>query len=335
MSPGSSTESYPAFARIGLRENPGKNLNLSRPGFEPGLPGFAARRADRYSTDVDIFMYLDILIFIAAQRLFRHHYNIHRNNPIPSAYAIRTWIQNFEETDSALRKKSPDDPTSSSSCPAGSVEFHSSQFHSLPGPLNLLSLHHFAPGEASGRSVHSHILINNNKMFIVQNESQHLKELRASDGTNLKYADMRNEDVCISCSLPFQPLIQPIRGNETSPERKLNGIKRRQYQMKPITIVLPRTRRKKCPDTNVGRSLESYKGNTWGKKNQLMWGEVFGPVSLSRGCCVWDSPQKDSSKRERVELPVGVRFPAATLRRSLRDKRRLSSAIVPLRSFAC
>ncbi|KAJ4437706.1 hypothetical protein ANN_17851 [Periplaneta americana] len=27
MSPGSSTESYPAFARIGLRENSGKNLN--------------------------------------------------------------------------------------------------------------------------------------------------------------------------------------------------------------------------------------------------------------------------------------------------------------------
>ncbi|KAJ4429686.1 hypothetical protein ANN_21887 [Periplaneta americana] len=27
MSPGSSTESYPAFARVGLRENPGKNLN--------------------------------------------------------------------------------------------------------------------------------------------------------------------------------------------------------------------------------------------------------------------------------------------------------------------
>ncbi|KAJ4428369.1 hypothetical protein ANN_24388 [Periplaneta americana] len=27
ISPGSSTESYPAFARIGLMENPGKNLN--------------------------------------------------------------------------------------------------------------------------------------------------------------------------------------------------------------------------------------------------------------------------------------------------------------------
>ncbi|KAJ4446882.1 hypothetical protein ANN_13582 [Periplaneta americana] len=36
MSPGSSTESYPAFARIGLRENPGKNLNqaLSNQGVE-------------------------------------------------------------------------------------------------------------------------------------------------------------------------------------------------------------------------------------------------------------------------------------------------------------
>ncbi|KAJ4440352.1 hypothetical protein ANN_08491 [Periplaneta americana] len=30
MSPGSNTESYPAFAHIGLRENPGKNLNQIR-----------------------------------------------------------------------------------------------------------------------------------------------------------------------------------------------------------------------------------------------------------------------------------------------------------------
>ncbi|KAJ4435985.1 hypothetical protein ANN_18609 [Periplaneta americana] len=31
MSPGSSTESYPAFAHIGLRENPGKNLKQMSP----------------------------------------------------------------------------------------------------------------------------------------------------------------------------------------------------------------------------------------------------------------------------------------------------------------
>ncbi|KAJ4445796.1 hypothetical protein ANN_12481 [Periplaneta americana] len=30
MSPGSNTISYPAFARIGLRENPGKNLSQRR-----------------------------------------------------------------------------------------------------------------------------------------------------------------------------------------------------------------------------------------------------------------------------------------------------------------
>ncbi|KAJ4429756.1 hypothetical protein ANN_21960 [Periplaneta americana] len=52
MSPGSSTESYPAFARIGLRKTPEKPQpgNLPRPGFEPGPPSFTARRADRYST---------------------------------------------------------------------------------------------------------------------------------------------------------------------------------------------------------------------------------------------------------------------------------------------
>ncbi|KAJ4434373.1 hypothetical protein ANN_22933 [Periplaneta americana] len=51
MSPGPNTESYPAFARIGLRKTPEKPQpgNLPRPGFEPGPPGFAARRADRYS----------------------------------------------------------------------------------------------------------------------------------------------------------------------------------------------------------------------------------------------------------------------------------------------
>ncbi|KAJ4426962.1 hypothetical protein ANN_26761 [Periplaneta americana] len=49
----SNTESYPAFAHVGLRETPGKNLNqitCPKPGFEPGPPAFAARRADRYST---------------------------------------------------------------------------------------------------------------------------------------------------------------------------------------------------------------------------------------------------------------------------------------------
>ncbi|KAJ4431719.1 hypothetical protein ANN_20321 [Periplaneta americana] len=56
MSPGFSTEGYPVFARIWLRENPGKKPqpgNLPLQGFEPGPSGFVARRADRYSTGVD------------------------------------------------------------------------------------------------------------------------------------------------------------------------------------------------------------------------------------------------------------------------------------------
>jgi transposase-like protein len=36
---------------------------------------------------------------IAAQRVFRRHYEI------LSAHAIRTWVRNFEETGSALKKK--------------------------------------------------------------------------------------------------------------------------------------------------------------------------------------------------------------------------------------
>ncbi|KAJ4435818.1 hypothetical protein ANN_18437 [Periplaneta americana] len=57
MSPGSNTGSYPAFAHIGLRENPEKKPqpdNSSRSGIEPV---FAARRANRYFTDVNC-MYL-------------------------------------------------------------------------------------------------------------------------------------------------------------------------------------------------------------------------------------------------------------------------------------
>ncbi|KAJ4446271.1 hypothetical protein ANN_12965 [Periplaneta americana] len=48
MSPGSSTESYLAFARIGLRENPGKNLNQVTCPDRESNPGHLI---SRYSTD--------------------------------------------------------------------------------------------------------------------------------------------------------------------------------------------------------------------------------------------------------------------------------------------
>jgi transposase len=45
--------------------------------------------------------------YAAAQRLFRRHFQINSNNPVPSAHAIKTWIKNFEETGSALKRKPP------------------------------------------------------------------------------------------------------------------------------------------------------------------------------------------------------------------------------------
>lgn len=41
----------------------------------------------------------------AAQRIFRQHYQLGRHGHVPSAHAIRTWVSNFEETGSALKKK--------------------------------------------------------------------------------------------------------------------------------------------------------------------------------------------------------------------------------------
>ncbi|KAJ4447605.1 hypothetical protein ANN_09612 [Periplaneta americana] len=46
MSPGSSTESYPAFARIGLRKNPGKNLNQVTCPNRDSNPGHLVSRPD-------------------------------------------------------------------------------------------------------------------------------------------------------------------------------------------------------------------------------------------------------------------------------------------------
>ncbi|KAJ4427205.1 hypothetical protein ANN_24822 [Periplaneta americana] len=46
MSPGSSTESYPAFARIGLRKNPGQNLNQVTCPDRDSNPGHLVSRPD-------------------------------------------------------------------------------------------------------------------------------------------------------------------------------------------------------------------------------------------------------------------------------------------------
>jgi len=43
--------------------------------------------------------------YIAAQHEFRKKFGIHRNSKVPSAHAIKTWVNNFEETSSTVMKK--------------------------------------------------------------------------------------------------------------------------------------------------------------------------------------------------------------------------------------
>ena len=42
--------------------------------------------------------------YVAAQREFRKKFGIHRNSNVPSAHAIKTWVNNFEETGSTVKK---------------------------------------------------------------------------------------------------------------------------------------------------------------------------------------------------------------------------------------
>ena len=43
--------------------------------------------------------------YVAAQREFRKKFWIHRNSKVPSAHAIKTWVNNSEETGSTVKKK--------------------------------------------------------------------------------------------------------------------------------------------------------------------------------------------------------------------------------------
>jgi len=42
---------------------------------------------------------------VATQREFRKKFGIHRNSKVPSAHAIKTWVNNFEEPGSTVKKK--------------------------------------------------------------------------------------------------------------------------------------------------------------------------------------------------------------------------------------
>ncbi|KAJ4448346.1 hypothetical protein ANN_10361 [Periplaneta americana] len=100
MTSGSSTESYPAFAHIWLRENPGKNNNqVTFPDREsnPGRLVFADRSASRYSTGVNSAMNVPGMT----------HIDIGCHARIPTRNTILRWVASFRITGSTLKKKSP------------------------------------------------------------------------------------------------------------------------------------------------------------------------------------------------------------------------------------
>ncbi|PNF24574.1 hypothetical protein B7P43_G03061 [Cryptotermes secundus] len=43
--------------------------------------------------------------FVIAQSEFRTEFGIHSNRAVPSAHAIKNWVQNFEATGSTLKKR--------------------------------------------------------------------------------------------------------------------------------------------------------------------------------------------------------------------------------------
>ena len=43
--------------------------------------------------------------YVAAQREIRKKFRIHRNSKVPSAHATKTWVNNFEEAGSTVKKK--------------------------------------------------------------------------------------------------------------------------------------------------------------------------------------------------------------------------------------
>ena len=45
---------------------------------------------------------------VVTQRIFRRHFNIHRNDSVPSRNTVLLWVRNFRETASAAKRKRPE-----------------------------------------------------------------------------------------------------------------------------------------------------------------------------------------------------------------------------------
>ncbi|KAJ4438312.1 hypothetical protein ANN_14254 [Periplaneta americana] len=104
MSPGSSTESYPAFAHIGLRENPGKNLNQVTFPNRDWNPGHLVSRADVLTVTPQVWTGVvlkdsKICSYARVVDEFRRNYP---DVEVPNNSTITRLIGSFRECRSAL-----------------------------------------------------------------------------------------------------------------------------------------------------------------------------------------------------------------------------------------
>ncbi|KAJ4439106.1 hypothetical protein ANN_15063 [Periplaneta americana] len=92
MSPGSSTDSYPAFARIGLRENPGKNLNQVTFPDRDSNPGHLVSRPDALTVTPQVWT--NSLAVPYIKRISANSTTV--NDSITSSAAERTGTASYD-----------------------------------------------------------------------------------------------------------------------------------------------------------------------------------------------------------------------------------------------
>ncbi|KAJ4445971.1 hypothetical protein ANN_12657 [Periplaneta americana] len=88
MSPGSSTESYPAFVRIGLRENPGKNLNQGMT-IDPTI------RCETYKGQPEDVHEEKRAIYVPTIPYYKDKYQLHDISVTGLMFGARGTIPNF------------------------------------------------------------------------------------------------------------------------------------------------------------------------------------------------------------------------------------------------
>ncbi|KAJ4431074.1 hypothetical protein ANN_19667 [Periplaneta americana] len=112
MSPGSSTESYPAFARIGLRENPGKNLNQVTCPDRDSNPGHLVSQPDALTVTPQVYpvscdkrlndFWVTAPPITATQRAYQREFGV--RNP-PKRNTILGLVNKLETTGSLVSEK--------------------------------------------------------------------------------------------------------------------------------------------------------------------------------------------------------------------------------------